>query len=263
MLHVFDVFHNRKREAGEVGLEIEVEGADLPQTITGWRSEVDASLRGESLEYVLREPVSREQVPICLKKITKAYARCGSRIANSYRCSTHVHINVQELTMKEVYSFILLYAMFEPFLVKYCGEHREGNLFCLRIGDAEGIVPALRLAATTGEFNQLGSPLLRYGALNVTALAKYGSLEFRAMRGTEDMAAIGTWVKLLLALKDAAVAYKNPVTIIEDISGRGARGLAYHVFGGLLKEVPLPEEWEDTLFNSMRDLQDIAYCGEG
>ena len=259
-----------KQTEGEVGIEIEAEGTNLPRSPLGWKVEHDGSLRGpdknrtddlsHACEYVLPVPVARGKVKEVLHNLEAAYEKNNSQVAHSYRCSTHVHINVQELHMNQVYNFIVLYAMFEEFLVKYCGEERVGNLFCLRFQDAEAVIPTLIYAARHNVFRHLGSDKLRYSALNVASMAKYGSLEFRAMRGTREMEEIETWVKLLLCLKDTAVKYERPQDLVAEMSVLGAEGLARKTFGDLVNNLPLENDWEDIVWRNMREVQDLAYC---
>lgn len=266
---VRDIYVVRHTE-GEVGIEIEAEGTDLPGNPLGWVVEHDGSLRGpdknrtndlsHACEYVLPAPVARDKVKEVLHNLEAAYEENDSQVANSYRCSTHVHINVQELHMNQVYNFIVLYAMFEEFLVQYCGEERVGNLFCLRFQDAEAVIPALIYSARYGHFRHLGSDKLRYSALNVASMAKYGSLEFRAMRGTREMEEIETWVKLLLCLKDTAVKYERPQDLVAEMSVLGAEGLARKTFGDLVNNLPLEHDWEEIVWRNMREVQDLAYC---
>ena len=257
---ILDVFTLAKTK-GEIGIEIEVEGRNLPSEIPGWRREHDGSLRGEeTAEYVLRNPIERRSVSMMLNRITEAYADNRSRIDDSYRTSTHVHLNVQELTVTQVYNIITLYFIFEEYLVRHCGEHREGNLFCLRLQDAEAMLPILRIAAANGDMNVLRSDNLRYAAINVAAIPKYGSLEFRSMRGTSNMEAIKTWVDLLLHIKDAALRFDNPVEIIDSISALGTAGLAEEVFGDMVRHLPLDEHWEQVVFHNMRKVQLLAFA---
>ncbi len=248
--------------SGEVGIEIEVEGSKLPSSVPGFDSVPDGSLRGdEAMEYVFQGPVPRDEVMNRLNNLEAAYKKRGTAVSESYRTSSHVHINVQQLPMEQVYNFIVLYMMFEEYLVKYCGEHREGNLYCLRVRDAEATITNLRYAAQSQNWHDyLSGDHLRYAAINVNALAKYGSLEFRSMRGTRDLEAIHTWVRLLLCLKDAAVQYDSPVEIIDAISSLGAGGLAEHVFGHEMKNLPLEGDWQATVFRNMQEIQDLAFA---
>ena len=260
MAKIREIFKRPVTE-GEIGIEIEAEGIHLPRAVKGFNRVADGSLRGSSCEYVFASPRSRDDFMDSLDELGKAYHSAGTVLFETYRTSSHVHINMQEESMTTVYNMLMLYMMFEEYLVKYCGEYREGNLFCLRIRDAEASFHEIILAAQNQSWARaFRTDDLRYGAVNVKALSTYGSLEFRAMRGTKDLSCIVVWVKLLLALKDAAKRYENPIEIIHDISMEGSRGLAEKVFGDLLPELPLAGDWDKVVFQNMRELQDLAYC---
>ena len=57
---------------GEIGIEVEVEGRGLPNAVTGWNVVPDGSLRGESAEYVLRQPVPRDKYEDTLNNLRDA-----------------------------------------------------------------------------------------------------------------------------------------------------------------------------------------------
>ena len=176
---------------GDVGLEIEVEGTNLPLHVEGFTRVHDGSLRGpETGEYIFASPCNLRETKKRLKNLLTEYENHATIIDTSYRTSTHVHINMQEDDMVTVYNMIILYLIFEDYLVKYCGEDREGNLFCLRMRDAEALLPMLLRAASSRSWSALSNEWLRYAAINVCALSKFGSLEFRSMRGTDDLDAI-------------------------------------------------------------------------
>ena len=259
MLRIREIFGLTKVE-GDVGLEFEVEGRDLPEAVTGFKTTYDDSLRGESYEYVTDGPVDRDQVALTLMHLESAIHDLGSEVHKSYRTSTHVHINVQELTMAQVFNMVTLYLMFEEYLVKFCGKDREGNLFCLRMTDAEGLIPMVCMHAASGNWQSLVNSDIRYAAINLCALGKFGSLEFRSLEGTDDWNKVKDWVKLLLCLRDYAVTVAQPLDIINRISALGPKGLAQDVFGEMLDVIPLEGSWEEVVFYSMRRIQEIAHC---
>jgi len=162
-------------ETGEIGLEIEVEGANLPSgedVKAFWKQEVDPSLRGESCEYVLKKPVSRDYVGIALACLKDAYKKKKSVISKGHRAGIHVHVNVQDLSPKQLVSFATLYFMFEECLIRFCADSRLGNHFCLRVSDANYIVDLLTQAVSTGNLRHLHTDDIRYSGLNFTSLFK-------------------------------------------------------------------------------------------
>jgi len=230
---------------GEIGLELEVEGDNLPMDIPKyWRVEGDGSLRG-GMEYVLKEPTSREAVDRDLTHLFKAFERNESVLSLSNRTSLHVHLNVQEFTKDQVYNFIILYLILEDALVRWCGEGREGNLFCLRAKDAEYLIDLLEESRFRNKLRMLATDQIRYASINCSALYKYGSLEFRAMRGTDSPEDILKWVNILLRIKDAALTYNLTAQIVDGYSEGGEHYFCQQILGPYFEELCCYEGWED------------------
>lgn len=249
-------------QSGEVGIEIEVEGRNLPANIKGWTRVHDGSLRGESCEYVISEPCLRKHVQLMLNRVEGAYQEAGTKVVESPRQSIHIHINVQDMTLTQVYNFAILFLIFERPLVEFCGDHRAGNLFCLRSSDAEGLITALEQAANPYRIETLNTQKIRYAAMNVSALFKYGSLEFRSMKGTADFGLVKRWINMLLSIKDAAMKFNTPIDIIEEFSKRGAAQFIEDVFGKEAITITAAPDWEEQMLEAMRSVQTIAYTGD-
>lgn len=245
---------------GDVGIEIEVEGRNLPNPEKYWRREADGSLRGESAEYVLNKPMTLDQAAIALKSLTLDYKKAGTKADDSVRAGVHVHVNVQSLNIVELYNFMTLYLILEEILVKYCGPTRVGNLFCLRSCDADYLIDQLKNVARTRRFRNLVDDNLRYASMNVKALGNYGSLEFRAMRSTSDFDLIHEWASLLVHLREVAKTYPDPKDIINGFSEGEAFGFLERTLG---KYANIFKDYEDigpSLVRGMRIAQDVAFC---
>lgn len=245
---------------GDVGIEIEVEGERLPKLDKYWKNEHDGSLRGpENIEYVLERPMSLKDARIALKYLSVQYNKHDSNVHDSVRAGVHVHINVQDLNIIELYNFMTLYIILEEVLVKHCGQYREGNLFCLRTCDADYLLAQLQNAACDKNFRSLVTDQLRYASMNVKALGTYGSLEFRAMRGTRDLELIYNWAALLFNLREVAKRYPSPDKIIEGFSEGESRAFLTNALG-VHAEGYMCEGFERMLCDGMRRAQDVAYC---
>lgn len=258
VLTVFDVEHNRTD--GEVGIEIEVDGFDLPNIDNKyWRTEHDGSLNGGGREYVMKKPVQSDLIGPTLEGLKSLIFESGQPV-NSVRAGVHVHINVQDLTVVQLYNLFTLYILLEEVLVKWCGKSREGNLFCLRTCDAEWLIFRLINAAQTKEFiPYFHDDDLRYASMNVKALTEYGSLEFRAMRSTMDMKAISNWAKMLLNLKRKSQEFDNPKDIIQGFSAGEVRGVLQQFLGDRAESFSY-DGMQEALKSGMRRAQDIAFC---
>ena len=248
---------------GDVGIEIEVEGKNLPKHFEKyWRVEADGSLRGEdNAEYVLEKPLTIKQAKLALSHLNMQYKKHQAVVDDTVRAGVHVHINVQQLNIVELYNYMTLYLILEELLVKFCGPYREGNLFCLRACDAEWLLFRLSEAARSRQFRRvLTDDNLRYGSMNVKALGTYGSLEFRAMRGTRDLNLIHKWATILLDLREAAKKFTDPKDIINDYSEGDADTFLVKCLGEHVEIFKGFDNIPKMLNAGMRRAQDIAFC---
>lgn len=237
MINVMKAFnvHPSYKIKGDLGVEIEVEGDRLPRPNEYWRSERDGSLRGESMEYVLEQPLSMPDVREALAHLDEAYKNNDTHVHESVRAGVHVHVNVQHLNLVELYTFITAYVILEDLLVNFCGEYREGNLFCLRIKDADYLLYKLEEVARDKNYREFNNDILRYASMNVLSLHKFGSLEFRAMRGTRDLNLIGDWAEILLNLRNVSGKFATPAELYQYASANTPEALL-ELFLGYFKE---------------------------
>jgi hypothetical protein len=226
---------------GDIGIEIEVEGIRLPTMLDPkvWRIDADGSLKGpENREYVMPMPASLKDAFNALDYLAMAYKENHSIVNDSIRAGVHIHRNVQDLTLKQLFTFIVAYFTLEKVLVQWCGDSREGNLFCLRgTEDAEFILFELMKAIEKRKLGGLKTDNLRYCSLNVCALFKYGSIEFRAMRGTSNLEEIKTWAATIDELYDNSLKFTDPTEIVLSVCSGGGEP-------ALLKRL-LPTQWSN------------------
>ena len=257
---VGQLFPHPENFKGEIGLEIEVEGKNLPKAIKSyWKVERDGSLRGESAEYILKAPIKRTQVKPFVKYLAKQFVAAKAHLDFSMRTSVHVHVNVADMNMVQCYTFVMLYLLFEDLMASFAGPSRVGNLFCLRARDAEFFVDCLTKMAKTRVFNP-EPEMLRYASVNVCAIQKFGSVEFRALRGTIDHEIIGTWVYLLTSILDASLNYKSPLEVVGDLSRLGPEKMLQNVFGENWQLLTQDPGWENLVWDAARLVQEVAYA---
>lgn len=184
---------------GDIGVEVELEGVfnwnSYSKYSTLWDVKNEDSLRG-GFEFTLKNPLP---LPTFLSINGDVYNVFNDSIIRpSIRCSTHFHINVTDLTTEEIYNIIGYYYLVEDLLVWTQGKLRVGNLFCLRMSDAEHIGPSL-VESIRGEtlFHAFSLSDFKYGALNLGAPWKFGSLEFRFFRPMWKKAQLDFWAAAL------------------------------------------------------------------
>lgn len=245
MKKVFELLGLGKPTEGDFGIEIEAEGENMRAVADNyWHTEADGSLRGNfpesAAEFVLDKPILREQVRPALECLAKAQK--DSTLNFSFRTSVHVHVNVQKLNYEHLLNMMYTYYLLEEPLTTYCGRDRKGNRFCLRLTDAEGVLDEVStLFKGTGvEIGHLNGDAIRYSAMNLAALPKYGSLEFRAMRGNLDVDYIDTWVGALHAIREYAKSKNDPMEIYEEFRKNPPTVFLKTVLGGLADQFIYP-----------------------
>lgn len=223
---------------GMFGIEIEAEGKHMGEVANKlWHTEDDGSLRGNfpdsRAEFVLNKPVTRENVLPALDNLRAELDGFGAEFAFSYRTSVHIHMNVQELTHAQLMNVIYTYLLLEEPLMNFCGKSRKANRFCLRLGDAEGVLDTMKMLFKGGfkDLNNFQGDKVRYCAINLAALQKYGSLEFRAMRGNIDPAIIKTWTEALYAIREYSVKTENPKAVLAHLERVGVKAFMKEILG--------------------------------
>lgn len=257
LLHCFGVNPNNKGK--DVGIEIEVEGRNLPRPTKYWKAEHDGSLRGNSIEYVLGRPVAHKDVEKVLGYLYELFDKNNTELHDTGRAGIHVHLNVSDLPIIKIFNIVTLYLIFESLYVRFCGESRIGNHFCLRAKDAEGLIDHL-VKSLNGRIMRIAVDNIRYASINLKSLGTYGSLEFRAMRSPAPVEVIQDWVDMLMHLKEVALEYENPQEIYMDYSVGGVEELARKTLDRFY--VPLTQgagNWEEEVEASVRICQDLVF----
>lgn len=227
-----------------VGVEIELEKVKNLNNIVGsWVVETDGSLKVEGKEFI--------SVPIQFKYLEVELDRLFNSIKAdpSPRCSVHVHLNVRDMTLYELRSFILLYLIYERGLYRFSGD-RWNNNFC---------VPARFFGALTKRFvdelsaGHVNQNQKKYSGLNLCPIyggesSCLGTVEFRHMIGNMDTAWILNWINLIVSLKISAkkMSYEFLLQKLKDMNTDSTYNIftedVFGKYGKLLKDMPTFKE---------------------
>lgn len=210
----------KEAKAGEIGLEIEVElarGFDEQPWFNNWRVDGDGSLRGHGYEFILNGPQEFENLLPALEEWDKIMK--GKKYKPSPRTSVHVHYNMQPYAFPSILSFGLAYWLVEDWLMPYCGPSRRGNLFCLTNSSSDDRAKIIKDWLQDPEKHPFhhwtNEDAYKYSSFNFCTLPTIGSVEIRTMRGVYDIQTIYTWVSELKRLKDFAVKFDNPQSLLK------------------------------------------------
>ena len=242
-----------------VGIELEYESADAGKLynnngfLTRWKTTDDPSLRAGGIEFISL-PTKPEHIEMALEQVKKAMSITGAKATK--RCGVHVHLNVTDLTFRELWNVAVYYTLLEPFIFKEFADGREDSHFCVptwantalqqsMYRDAtvlhrgvQKIVGGSKLQPSLGEMAMGigGHPVLsnkrhtvplyllgnaKYSAMNFTPLEQFGTVEFRQHGATVDMRKVQRWCEFLLRLRTAALAYTDAEAIMNQFDEDG------------------------------------------
>ncbi len=256
--------------AGDIGIEIEVEASNALIKDNGslapwWTYHHDGSLRGiDNAEYVLTKPILFSQVNESLSFLWNKFDGYKSKLVDSNRTSVHVHLNCQKFHLNRLTAFCALYFCFEEVLTEWCGEHRVGNLFCLRAKDAPAIISQMRRFIRADGQADLRDGL-HYSGLNVSALSKFGSLEIRTLRGVSDPSIIEQWVKILERIYSLSAEFTDPRDVCAAFSQGGPLAFFDNMLGDMGPVIRDGISFNDdqirnSMYEGIRLAQDLCYC---
>lgn len=254
-----------KNKRGHVGIEIELESdikTRFPTMPCFWIQKTEGSLRGSSTEYVTQGPILITQLPEAINLLVSTLKDNRIKIGDSPRTSLHVHCNILKYTPLQVWTFCTAYWLLEDYLTQACGESRLGNRFCLRTKDAEGIIYSSIRSVMEAQIPFNGVPdRMRYSALNLSSICKFGSLEFRSMRGTIDPDIIIPWTEGLHDFVIKSKIFDTPSDVLNFAFRYGRHELCQKVltenFRKFLAKFYRPDE---DFLDIIGRVSQFAYC---
>jgi len=251
----------RAHYKGTFGVELELEGTFVPRlNLLGWRCEEDGSLRKSNAEYVFSKPCTFNGTGIKVRRLFKALEENQAVISDSKRAGSHLHVNMQDFTLKQMWTFYTLCLLFENGLVEYCGKERVGNLFCLRTADCQRVLERVKAALNRGSLMNLKTDAIRYSAINLKSLFSYGSIEFRCMKTTTDIDYFMYWVGAIEAIRLSVSKFSDPKDVVSQFSLHGWEGMCKMILPDHERITNLISE--DDAREAMWRAQEVAYAGD-
>lgn len=204
-----------------IGLEVEV---DLPERNSTtelfrwpehyapyWNKTRDGSLRNGN-EYVLAAPMAGNMLSDAICKLFHG----GTSIFRTTTGSTHIHVDMLEddTPIACVQVLVLLLFMLEGAIFTACDPGREWCGYTNKLSSAPD---ALLGSVLNCDLNESADTFLdaisghaaanigRYYGLNLQALAKYGSVEFRYFPTATSADELASWVTMVQMFKKAAL----------------------------------------------------------
>ena len=221
---------------GTYGIEIETEAKQqysMPK-FSFWNHKPDGSLRDFGIEYVLKVPLMYgKELNEALEEFKNKTAKINF-IQDSNSTSVHVHINMLPEKWRTLANFLTIYTLVENVLMEVSGEFRRNNLFCLPIRSVPrvaGLMNELFTQVNRKNYN-IGRILgnqrnegvwnqIKYAALNLGCLTRFGSVEIRSFRGETDADVIHTWVSIFEQILKFSRMNVTPTYIMDQYKAKG------------------------------------------
>lgn len=228
---------------GAIGIELELEGNCRWPEVQGWRRESDGSLRN-GIEYIFDGPQMGQEAEDSIHNMGITLSDLNG-LAPSFRCSTHIHMDVKDLEVDQVEKLVLAYMMLEPVMFDHCSMERRFSNFCTPMFiNTEMTSMFSRLFRNAGEerfkvHNMAHWP--KYSALNLKPMTEYGSVEFRGSHALITSNELLDLACRMLSLKQLALRSETSQSAAAFIQSVRSMTLQ-DIFSRGLREGYVPEE---------------------
>lgn len=237
------------------GVEVEYENVIDPPNVRDirWNVTPDGSLRNNGLEFITH-PISLHQAVTAFRHLNRVAGQ--ESWEDTARTGIHVHADMRDLTFDRVKGVIAAYAAFEPLMFRLVDTTREENIYCVpwyRAPDQARVVPFLGRRRIDTE-RTAGVGLVKYSALYLRPLWKFGTLEFRQAETWRDPAPFRRWICAISRLVEWGKD-ETPESVIEKCSSNPNQ-LVQDIFGWTMRHVTDPESVMDEV-NSLATVDEM------
>lgn len=175
------------------GVELEIENCHADMAVPGLTETQDGSLRNNGLEFV-GAPMTYSHLAYVLNAFF-CKNRELSEVNYSERCSVHIHTNAQDLSFEQLATLLMVYQVCEGVLFNYIGDDRDKNIFCVPWSETQ--LSYKTLSRILADDDHALRDWQKYTALNLLPLSTQGTLEWRHMAGTYNVARILQWCRMI------------------------------------------------------------------
>lgn len=234
------------------GVELEFSDAETILPVDGpflWMVDTDHSIRGQCpRELTFSGALSPDLAERAVLSLTDM--GLGKFEVND-TCGFHVHVDVRDLTVAELRNVLFLYLVVERALYRYCGAAREASNFCVPLNRTLSDVLG---AFLTNEVPDIPNNM-RYCGLNLAAVRKFGSIEFRMHPATKVITDIINWVNMCCAIKVHGRLYHTAKEVYRKCL-LDPKGFLRAVFGDLSELLYIGEDTKEGLLAGLLDAKD-------
>lgn len=199
-----------KKQFVGVELEVDCDNSNAHDTVFPkpevlghtWQRKTDGSL-SNGYEYVLRSPLAGDALAGAVFRLFSN----GTKVHRTYTGSTHIHLDMTDgVPAESLRVLLLLTYAFETYLYAVGDITRQWCGYANRLMAAPSdVLEAILGGEELGNFNRAVESAGRYYGLNLCALSKFGSVEFRYFPTAESPEELLSWINLCQKFKKASI----------------------------------------------------------
>lgn len=210
------------------GIEIEIENNKSVRDSKYWHCKPDNSLR-HGVEYVFVKPLDGKTTLIALEEFYNQHLE--ERASISPRTGIHAHLDVSNCTNLQIQKKCIYYALMEEPIFAWVGEYRHLSHFCLPWYTAPGDLGTISKSLNSNNLYATSPNINRYAALNLNAVHKFGSVEYRHLKTTKDMQRVVDWLAIITCIKNKAMSHEGSCSdILAEFSNNGQEKFMKGIF---------------------------------
>jgi hypothetical protein len=246
-----------------IGVELEYEGlhthtvqtylTNLPSSKI--IADTDYSLKFAGVELKFSSALNGSNIIEALETVKVLLKNYEDKVyLAGHRCSTHIHINVSDLTLPQLHRFLLFAYFCEPALMDVCASDRRDNVFSVGIDKLEDYTEVL-YKISKGDVT-FDPSTAKYRAIGLNSIYSLGSLEFRMFNGTTDMDQVLDWINFVQEIKHIAINAENVTSILTAVMSSSPLAVLQPLFK---RKITLSQKSIDQMWDFARDF----YASQG
>lgn len=165
-------------------------------TSPSWKIVPDGSVANgfEVVSPILSGEAGIEQV----KRVAAILVAAGAEADRS--CGLHVHVDARDMDIRSIVNVARRYARFESEINAFTPRARINGEYCKSMSNMAHNFDNIERAG----IHELGG-LNRYYAVNISAYARHGTIEFRQHSGTTSAEKMENWIRFCTAFVEASI----------------------------------------------------------
>ncbi len=217
-----------------IGLELELENTTsnrLFKFVSPYFQAVpDGSLKYKGIELRFKKALNGSNIIKALDLLKKGITDFKVKpYVEGNRGSTHIHLNVSDLSVQQLFNIVLMSYFVEPIIMDMCHQDRLFSPFSVtsnRTKDQKFVLSNI----SKGDMS-FNSSNYKYRSIGLSSVYKKGSLEYRMFHASYDTEEILKWINFIQEIKHIAITTNGLQDKIRSAFDKGLAPVLHDLFG--------------------------------